>query len=336
MSKNIIIQEGGVDRQLTASKLRTVLVGGGTCLWVPEDEATLRKKTITEDGTYKAVDDGIYGYSQVTVRGIGKVVGKDQDSNEIQVNTDADGNLTFTKVPSTIRVTVKPDKRVYAPNELLDYTGIVVTKCDANGGEMGTIPFEQLIFPMSRTDGPIIPEGRESGDGKIRANVLATMPMIISGQQAYLYPYPLDYYQGSDGKMYGRTIGTFSDEMSAPPALLATRYNGNTYMARIDQNGGDFKRYGFTRNPDTGVWSWTASSTMHINYDEFCNLSWGDYYTCEDIPMSTADPTGYRPSGMAETGAQMAIPVQWIRPEDEKTLETTFEVEVTADGEETV
>lgn len=329
MSKDIIIQEGGVGRQLSVDRLKTALVGGGTCLWVPEDAVALGKKTITKDGTYKAADEDLYGYSQVTVRGIGKVVGKDQDGNEIHVDTDAGGNLTFSKVPSSIKVTVKPDKSVYLPNETLDYAGIVVTGYDANGSAMGEIPFSELILPMEKADGSTIPEGSESADGKIRAVVLATVPMIISGQQAYLYPYPLDYYQGSDGKMYGRTIGTFSDEMSAPPELLATRYNGNTYMARIDQNGGDFKRYGFTRNPDTGVWSWNASSTMHINYDEFCNLSWGDYYSCEDIPMSTADPTKYRPSGMVETSAHMEVPVQWVRPGDGKTLETKFNIEVT-------
>jgi tetratricopeptide (TPR) repeat protein len=39
MSKNITIQEGGTAKQFTAQKLQTSLVGGGTQLWVPEDEA---------------------------------------------------------------------------------------------------------------------------------------------------------------------------------------------------------------------------------------------------------------------------------------------------------
>lgn len=41
MSKNIVIQEGGVGRQFTADKLRTALVGSGSCTWVPEDGVQL-------------------------------------------------------------------------------------------------------------------------------------------------------------------------------------------------------------------------------------------------------------------------------------------------------
>ena len=52
MSKKIVIQEGGVGRQFTADKLKTALVGGGSCLWVPEDETTLGTKIITENGTF--------------------------------------------------------------------------------------------------------------------------------------------------------------------------------------------------------------------------------------------------------------------------------------------
>ena len=57
MSKNITIQEGGVAKQLTVDKLKTNLVGSGTCLWVPEDDVQLTTKYITENGTYPASDD---------------------------------------------------------------------------------------------------------------------------------------------------------------------------------------------------------------------------------------------------------------------------------------
>lgn len=50
MSKSIVIQEGGIGKQLTVDKLKTDLVGGGTCLWVPEDSTNLGTKHISEGG----------------------------------------------------------------------------------------------------------------------------------------------------------------------------------------------------------------------------------------------------------------------------------------------
>jgi len=72
MSKNIIIKEDGTARSFSnVEKLQTNLIEGGTQNWVPEDEAAayvdLGEKNITENGTYKAADDGHDGYSEVKV-----------------------------------------------------------------------------------------------------------------------------------------------------------------------------------------------------------------------------------------------------------------------------
>lgn len=70
MSKNITIQEGGVAKQFTAQKLQTNLVGGGTQLWVPEDEAgdyaNLEELSVTENGTY-VPSENADGFSKVEV-----------------------------------------------------------------------------------------------------------------------------------------------------------------------------------------------------------------------------------------------------------------------------
>lgn len=52
MSKDVIIQEGGRGKTITADKLRTAVVNGGDCLWVLEDEVQLGEKIIDENGTY--------------------------------------------------------------------------------------------------------------------------------------------------------------------------------------------------------------------------------------------------------------------------------------------
>ena len=109
MSKNITIQEGGVGKAMTADKLKTDLQGGGTCLWVPEDETRLTTKYITENGTYKAADDGYYGYSEVIVSGQGTATGTDGDGDEAVAYTDpGTGELVVDKVPSSIKVITLP------------------------------------------------------------------------------------------------------------------------------------------------------------------------------------------------------------------------------------
>lgn len=72
LPKNIVIAEGGQGRTLTGvKKLTTKLQGGGTCRWVPEDEAgefvKLKTKNITKNGEYSAQRDDCTGYSNVKV-----------------------------------------------------------------------------------------------------------------------------------------------------------------------------------------------------------------------------------------------------------------------------
>lgn len=72
LAKNITIEEGGIAKNFTASKLRTKLTGtDDTCSWIPEDEVlnyvSLGEKTIVANGTYTASADNLNGFSKVTV-----------------------------------------------------------------------------------------------------------------------------------------------------------------------------------------------------------------------------------------------------------------------------
>lgn len=327
MSKDIIIQEGGTGRQLSVDKLRTHLVGGGTCLWVPEDGVKLGKKTIRADGTYPAADEGLYGFSQVTVRGIGKATGKGEDGNEYTVAPDASGRLAFKKIASSIRITENPDKMSYAVGEILDYTGIVVTAYDANGESMGAIPFTQLEFPLERVEGNLIGKHYRTVDNALRAVQLDTLGIYTaSGSLAYIYPFPLGYrHHSSDGLDWGTTIGSYY--VPAPATLLATRYNGTTFMARIDENGGDFHLALFEQDPSTGVWSMYGGTSASIPYNEFSSGGVWDIES-EIIPTSSGNPTGYRPGDMVLADAALIVPVQWTRPEDGAVLTTDFEIDI--------
>lgn len=190
MSKNIIIQEGGTDYQFTATKLKTNKVGGGTCLWVPEDEVNLKTKRITTNGKHIASDDGAYGFKSVNVNvkggsgsanssgapvttydsdgyvenapgGIGSaVVGTDSQTGEwITVGVDSNGNLVSTPIPASIVIITPPTKTSYNEGETIDFSGIVVGLKTNSGNTFtnsrypnGHIPTQELIFPVTIAD----------------------------------------------------------------------------------------------------------------------------------------------------------------------------------------
>lgn len=159
MSKNITIQEGGVARQITANKLKTNLVGGGTCLWVPEDETQLGTKHISENGTFKANDDGYYGYSEVTVSGIGTATGTGPDGETHQYTEDGEGGITDTLLPSSISVVTPPTITTYEDGATIDFSGMVV-KGYLKSGDLwtdsdhpdGVIPISELTLPVTIAD----------------------------------------------------------------------------------------------------------------------------------------------------------------------------------------
>ena len=71
MSKNISITAGGQAKTFAGVQtLRTALVGGGSCDWVPSDEAGayagLTAVTFTENGVFTP-PTGVDGYNSVTV-----------------------------------------------------------------------------------------------------------------------------------------------------------------------------------------------------------------------------------------------------------------------------
>ena len=159
MSKNIVIQEGGLGKQLTADKLKTNLVSGGTCLWVPEDGTRLGTKYITENGTYRANDEGLYGYSEVTVSGIGTATGTGPDGEDHSYSEDGSGGVTDTILPYSISVVTPPTKIDYVDGATIDFSGMVVKGYLKAGGLWtdsshpdGVIPISELLLPVTTVD----------------------------------------------------------------------------------------------------------------------------------------------------------------------------------------
>ena len=159
MSKNITIQEGGVAKSLSGiKKIKTSKQGSGTVLWIPEDEVTLKTKSVNKNGTYKAKDDGAYGYSQFTVTGIGQAQGTNPSTgNDAVAEVDPQtGEITIRDVPSSIDITTPPTKLTYTDGETIDFTGMVVKLKLKNGNIYtdsshpdGIIPHSELTFPVT-------------------------------------------------------------------------------------------------------------------------------------------------------------------------------------------
>lgn len=188
MAKNITIAEGGVGRNFgPTKKLETDLQGGGTQLWIPEDEAndyaskeplsvtangtytpstavglnpvTVEvpihlgtRPTITENGDYNAQDEGLDGFTEVTVHvdnvahlGIGSTTA---NGTYTASDYEYDGFSVFTaNVPAIDGegYEVTPDEEnslVVIEDTTEDLSGIYGTSVDMETGSMYTVTNE--------------------------------------------------------------------------------------------------------------------------------------------------------------------------------------------------
>lgn len=336
MSKNITIQEGGTAKQLSVSKMRIGLSGGGDSLWVPKSELLTSHKYISENGAYQANSDDCFGYDQVTVSVASKeatdITGKGRDGNEYHYHVDKEGD-TFeeTKVPSKIEITQLPLINNYNEGETIDYSGLAVTAYDGNNVSMGEVPFSELILPVKTA---IIGawDGSEwiSSDGQI-ASIMVTFSLVTC-QHRYLDGPILtdtnDAYNGTLGTWYGRpaTIGSsnIDDQFTV---LFLTRYNGNLYAMRTVGKD-DFSLYAYYNNEYEDPQNWYngwrfIGGTNYHTKTYFTGAPWDEYIT--NVPESLINPNNVGSEGFLQS---VDIPVQWVRPGDGKILETSYSVYV--------
>ena len=318
MSKNITIQEGGTGRQLTVGKLKTNMVGGGTCLWLPEDEVPLGTKSINQNGTFKASDNGLYGFSQVTVRGVGVAKGKDPggSGNDAVATVDPEtGKIVVAQVPSSIRVTTPPTNPygIYQDGQQITTEGMVVKAYLADGSEYGVVPIGEVSIAPDHaiydpeTDDPAAAWADIPG-------VEDYMPIVLDTEIAYTVT------------SYGRDV---REKMYASPAKFISAYktwNGGTtgFIRASDEPFQD---------PDWTLYNYTLDGKT-VYYTHWDNMS-----NRRDV-----DPVNMKPLPRGETvkklawtmiygnkisaGSRQQIGVTWPRPGDGEILETSFEIAV--------
>lgn len=336
MSKNIIIQEGGTGKQLTVDKLETNVVGGGTCPWVPEDGTVLGAITITENGTRRAVDDGYYGYSEVTVNSVGSATGLDDDGDYRTVSVDpSTGRLVSIKIPSNIVITTPPTLTSYSDGDAIDFSGMVVKAYLETGGLWtdathpdGIIPISELSLPVASADAEKAYGGMWSdGHGVNAAMFVYTQHWDTDwrGQDfaVYVDMTQVAAYRNSDHAP--EYLGSRKIAGGGPAIVLATIYENNIYHYRISGDTGDFYLYRYDPSKEHYKYidAITGGTSTVLN-------TWTKYGSFSSrtvtFPVSTADPM--RAGEMSPVDPFQVIPVQWVRPGDKATLSTSFDITI--------
>lgn len=312
MSKNIVIKEGGTGKQLSVDKLKTNLVGGGSCLWVPEDGTTLGTKYINADGTYKASDDGYYGYSEVTVSGVGEVTGKAPDGSGDEATATVDpvtGEIVVKKLPYSIAVTTNPSKTSYFDGEAINISGMVVKGYLKNGS----------LWTDSAHPSGVIPNSE-----------LTIEPTVAATEDT------------QSKELDGKTV-SYAQQRGLTTTWWLTPVSTRTFTSdgRAVESGGakylfsTFSSYLYTLTPLDPHYEPTYGEA---NYPHSTVIADGQriYYTTEPIIESLPHTDINDINEIANilfnansrsVGGDMQVAVRWNRS-DGKTLETSFTVEV--------
>lgn len=109
MSRNIVIQEAGLNKSLTVDALRLKKLGGGREDWVPADGKDLVELQIGGSGTYRASDYNAYGISVARVKpkyggGATSKAVTDPDMQIMQNISIAEGGMSVLLSASQLKV----------------------------------------------------------------------------------------------------------------------------------------------------------------------------------------------------------------------------------------
>ena len=229
----------------------------------------------------------------------------------------ADGLEGGEAGPASIAVLILPVKTKYVDGEDIVFTGLSVAAFDSEGNLFtndaypnGTIPFSELIFPVTKADIDESARGGIYSDG--------------NGVNA-LYG---SFYQKFGGLWLGEKVGTDSyygdiyvstgnSVTAANGTYYLTKYNGNLYCATVGW-GGDGLSLAYKYDDENAA----------IRVGTSIGASWSDAasyssLTVGGLPESTVPPSG-APSNMQLVGLGQSVPVQWRY--GSQTFETSFNI----------
>ena len=322
MSKNTVIKEGGLGKQLTADKLKTNLVGGGSCLWRPKDEIDLRSKSISENGVYNAETEGLYGYASASVHvsSSGSVTGKGSDGNDYTVTVDDEGGLVQDKIPSMIIISTPPSYLgPYGDGAIISFADMVVTAYDADDNMMYDVNPAELILPVTVADY----SQATGGDGQYDVTGLGLndpvyLDVVGQGDIISAWTDPVTIVTAVTGHVQvmmmrdGGDVDMTMVSLMPGCSLDIARENGSfpstIYVDGVGTIDGQTYYYSFSQkaNPSIG-WPWHLSAGQEM-----------EVHVAAGIALLGGTPMG----------AGQIIPVQWQRPGDGMLLETSFTISV--------
>ena len=332
----ILISEGGVLRALKAKRLETLVDENDTCRWVRKGLVELDTLSVNVDNTtYRAEDDGAYGYSQVTVSGISIQRDTDEHGNERVTHTDASGTTTEI-VPSSIVIETPPTfTGPYGYRAYIGTEGMVV-KAHKNDGTLWTdenhpdgaisedeYTISPLITDMSESVikiGPV--DGLECEEPLYRMGPGSTIAYTRHVDVAYPERTELNIYTvpfGCYACMWLRNSRNsleivFASETVVTGIWEQTNWRGDytektfTVSREVTYNGKTFYSTGPSVSDSLGlsISSGAVSASQNFRYNK--------------IPYLLL-------YGAILEGGQ-EVTVQWPRPGDNKALEDVFTVTV--------
>lgn len=334
------IREGGNPVYMSARLLKTNLQGGGTCLWVPEDEVNLDTKYVDHSGTYPASADDCYGYSQITVTNVDVEITQDEDGDDVAKITDGD-TVIIPKLPSSIVIDVLPNKLIYYEDQLIDYTGMVV-KAYTKSGQLwtdashpnGIIPISKLTLPVTIAHAD---QGRGASSDLDTGSF--TQPIPLSGS--------VTFASYSDSSRRIRNQFTWTPIGNAAMVIMRNSLEQTIILtASPEASDSLLETYTYT-NTVTGEQRKQFFTTFPNNQYTYDGKT--VYYTRANIAHSTSvyDPLispaidwygqiGSEYEAKAAwtavygeiSGETQEVPVQWNRPYDNELLEASFSITI--------
>lgn len=341
MSANPSILEGGQARYFGMTQYLRTMTGDGACLWVPEDERQLGRKSITQNGAYPARDDDVYGWSEVTVNvsQADSVTGKDPETGkEETVSRDPiTGDLKTDPVPVRIEVIVPPDNPyahlfngAYADGQGIGKSGMVVKAYDEDGNVLLTVPNAECTLNPNHAD-----MSRTSGIGASEYEEFGTGP----------WPQPVNYAQSSLSVTTnpGNDTWTFSFSGGYIALLMIGDSRNDTLFCSASPGVATVEWQQWSKTPqhlDVPVEdSYTYNGkTVYYNgsgyggYDFYPDSGMNERVSGSDLDRAKAAWTILYGTMVVAPNTQ-TITCSWPRTGDRVVLEDTFDILVVPNGQ---
>ena len=323
-------------------RLKTDLQGGGTCNWLPESELTTKELRVTQGGSYLPSQEGAFAFTKITVdvpNEPGKgITGHDPDTGEdMTITVDPEtGELEETIMPSSIDVTIEPTKMTYEDGDTIDYTGIQVKAFDAQGDVWqsadypdGIIPFEELI--LSATIAEATPVEGDEWD--------------VSGtdlkQPVYLKEvHEGDWILGEPDQIESRYITKIVGTSPVYMCDLATNIQG--WVLSIFLSLESYSVASQRKAPSSWDPHWAQDNGERVEIagigSAYVSSVPTQSFQTRNVETSAKQDVDYMEfavlalHGGGRKSGDMPVPVQWKRPNDRKTLETSFNIHFSSGG----